>query len=134
MTKARHPENSYLIDKKQVLYNNCKRWRKTNQISLMYSRAKSRAKKSDIEFSLLKEDITIPERCPLLGVKFSNTYLNPDDNPDYVPSLDRKDNTLGYTKENTWVISWKANRMKNTATIQELITFCENVLSIIQYD
>ena len=134
MTKKRHEENIGIEDKKVSTYNNCKRWRKANQISLMYSRAKSRAKKNGLEFSIEKEDIIIPEVCPLLNVKFSNTYLNPDDNPDYVPSLDRLNNELGYTKDNIWVISWKANRMKNTSTLAELKLFSKNILDIIQYD
>lgn len=134
MTKKRHEENIDVKDRKISAYNNCKRWRKFNQVALLYSRAKSRAKKSRLEFTIEKCDIVIPEVCPLLGVKFSNTYVNPNDDPDFAPSLDRFDNTIGYTKENTWVICWKANRMKNTATLNELKKFSQNILNIIQYD
>jgi len=110
------------------LYENCKRWRKTNQVGLMYSRAKSRARKKGIEFSIEKTDIIIPETCPLLGVALTNTYLNPGDCIDHVPSIDRIDSTKGYTKGNVWVISFQANRMKNTASAEELCVFSKNWL------
>jgi len=113
---------------KERVYNTCKRWRKTNQISLMYSRAKSRAKKKGIPFTIVKEDIIIPDRCPLLDQPFTNTYANPASDYNFVPSLDRKDNSKGYTKENIWVISFKANRMKNTASLKEVDIFATNWL------
>ena len=100
----------------------------------MYSRAKSRAKEKQIEFTITKNDINIPDKCPLLDVPFSNTYENPDDNRDYVPSLDRIDNTKGYVVGNVWVISFLANRMKNTATKEQLITFCKNYKDIIKFE
>ena len=134
MTRILHKENIGIKNRKIQLYNNCKRWRKYNQISLMYSRAKSSAKRKGIEFTISKNDIVIPEYCPLLGVKFTNTYLNPDENRDYVPSLDRINNLKGYTPDNIWVISFKANRMKNTATLDELKVFCERVKDIIKFD
>lgn len=125
--------NKDTLEFKTRVYENCKRWRKVNQVSLMYSRAKSRALKKGIEFNITKEDIVIPALCPLLQVPFSNTYTNPECNRDYVPSLDRIDNTKGYTKENTWVITFKANRMKNTATHEELLTFCNSYKDIVKY-
>lgn len=122
------------VTRKEAIYNNCKRWRKVNQAALMYSRAKSRAKQKGIEFTISKEDIVIPDKCPLLEVPFSNTYINPDANVDNVPSLDRKDNTKGYTPDNIWVISFKANRMKNTANHDEILKFCKNYRDIIKFD
>lgn len=92
----------------------------------LLNKAKSRAKKKNIEFSLAIEDIYIPEYCPLL-----HTKLDAWGPLDACPSLDRVDNTKGYTKDNIWVISFKANRMKNTATNAELKLFAQNILSIL---
>jgi hypothetical protein len=36
------------------------------------------------------------------------------------PSIDRIDSTKGYTPDNIQIISWKANRVKGYATLQEL--------------
>lgn len=122
-----------MIDKnskqvKERMYEACKRWRKINQLSLMYSRARSRAKKKGIDFTITKEDVVIPYYCPLLGVPLVNKYEDPAVSRDHVPSIDRLDSTKGYTPDNIWVISFQANRMKNTASREELNTFCKNWL------
>ena len=79
----------------------------------MWNAAKHRAKKKGIEFTLELKDIVIPEICPVFGTKFVS-------NTEYTASLDRFDSKLGYTKENTRVISYRANMLKNNATIEEL--------------
>jgi hypothetical protein len=83
--------------------------------------AKARATKHSIEFSLTLEDINIPERCPILNVVF--------DNDRYSASLDRKDPTKGYTSDNVWVISHRANAMKWDSTKEERLAFANWVLS-----
>jgi hypothetical protein len=83
--------------------------------------AKRRAVTKDIEFSITLDDIHIPERCPILGVLFDNTF--------YSPSLDRKDPTKGYTPDNIWVISHRANAMKWDSNKEERLAFAQWVLS-----
>jgi len=39
---------------------------------------------------------------------------------DHSPSLDRIDNSKGYTKDNVMVISFRANNIKKDANLQEL--------------
>jgi len=96
----------------------------------MYQRAKQRCKNNNREFSITVEDITIPDVCPVLGIKLnmnsgkSGAYRNS-------PSLDRIDNNKGYTKENIQVISQLANAMKGHATNEELHMFAHWVLSKI---
>lgn len=98
---------------------------KRNIIHNMVSNAKERATKKGLEFNLEDNDIYIPELCPLLNVPF---VLGEKGNYEYTPTIDRIDNTKGYTKNNIWVITKKANSMKNSATLTELRTFCTNVL------
>lgn len=103
---------------KQTLANYRK---KHPERKLLYG-ARNRAKKVGLDFDIEESDIIIPEYCPLLGIKLE--LLGQCDNS---PSLDRIDNSKGYIKGNVWVISFKANRMKNTATLDELIVFANNV-------
>lgn len=94
----------------------------TSRISL----AKARAKKYNLEFDLTVDDLTIPEFCPLLEIKLEIGKKGDYENS---PSLDRINPKKGYTKDNVWIISKKANSMKNSATIEELKTFFKNVQS-----
>jgi len=47
------------------------------------------------------------------------------------PSLDRINPALGYVKGNVWVISFKANAIKQNATVQELELLVNNLKSIL---
>ena len=96
----------------------------------MLQRAKSRSRNSGREFDLKISDIIIPDICPILGIKLvvnsgrPGAYRNS-------PSLDRVDNTRGYTSDNIQVISQLANAMKCHATTTELRSFATWVLQNI---
>ena len=90
----------------------------------MLARAKSRAKKNNLAFNIELDDIVIPERCPLLGIKIESTEVRNSPNN---PSLDKIIPEKGYIKGNVWVISNRANTLKNDATLQELKTLVENL-------
>ena len=90
----------------------------------MLARAKSRAKKNNLPFNIELDDIVIPERCPLLGIKIESTEVRNSPNN---PSLDKIIPEKGYIKGNVWVISNRANTLKNDATLQELKTLVENL-------
>lgn len=78
-------------------------------------RAKSRAKEKGLDFNLEIQDILIPTHCPILGIP-----LVPNNG---TISIDRIIPSLGYVKGNIWIISKKANTMKNNATPEELRLF-----------
>jgi len=89
------------------------------------TRAKSRAKQKNIPFNLTLEDIEVPETCPLLGIPIEiqpKKGYHPNS-----PSLDKIIPEKGYIKGNVWVISNRANTLKNDATLQELKTLVENL-------
>jgi len=94
----------------------------------MHQRAKQRSKISGLEFTISVEDIKIPDVCPVLGIKLnmntgkSGAYRNS-------PSLDRFNNSLGYTPDNIQVISQLANAMKCHATKEELLMFAKWIQS-----
>ena len=88
------------------------------------------AKRRGIPFDLKIDDIIIVDKCPLLGVDLIYKDFSPNktdfNNLNYA-TVDRKDSTKGYTKDNIWIISRLANNMKNCATPDQLKTFCENM-------
>lgn len=80
--------------------------------------ARSRAKKHNLPFNITKEDVVIPERCPVFGTKFnlSNTEMSDDS-----PSLDKIIPSKGYVKGNICVISSRANTLKRDGNLNEFI-------------
>lgn len=94
---------------------------------LCYS-AKNNAKLRNIEFNITEDDINIPTHCPLLGVELTCIYGEGRVSTNM--SLDRIDNTKGYTPDNIQVICDLANRMKQDATPEQLVLFAKNILSI----
>ena len=88
----------------------------------LLNNARGRSKRKFIEFSIDRDDINIPNVCPYLKTKFVFGDYNTS------MSLDRIDPNKGYVKGNIQVISSKANRMKNTATKNELILFAKEIL------
>ena len=109
-------------------YSTCKvcrdsrSWGNRDLASLLLSQAKYRARKKCIEFSITKEDIVLPDECPILKIKLSRNKGHFDDNS---YSLDRINPDRGYVPGNVQVISHRANQIKNNATISELEALLE---------
>jgi hypothetical protein len=92
-----------------------KKYRKNNiQKSLFYS-AKSRAKENNLDFDIELSDIIVPLVCPVLGIEISTSKEKNNS-----PSLDKIIPSLGYTRGNVRVISWRANWIKNNMTPEEV--------------
>lgn len=102
-----------------------KKSRLNNFESAILQQCRRRARDKGIEFNLELEDIHIPEVCPLLEIPLVKGAKG---NYQCTPSIDRIDNSKGYVKGNVWIISMKANSMKNCASSDELITFAKNIL------
>jgi uncharacterized protein YlaI len=100
-----------------------------NHISTMLSNAKQRAERKGLEFSLVKEDIIIPELCPILKVPF---VTGTKDNYDFTPTIDRINNSKGYTPDNIHIITNKANTMKNSADFAMLHNFANYIKETIK--
>jgi hypothetical protein len=83
----------------------------------LVKQAKARAKRSGVPFTLSKEDIIVPELCPILGIKLEHGNGRACAGS---PSLDRVIPDRGYVKDNVWVISFRANQIKNDSTLEEL--------------
>ena len=79
--------------------------------------ARKTAKSRCLSFDLTWQDITIPAVCPVLGIPIIKQRGSRTDN---TPSLDRIIPEHGYVKGNVIIISWRANRLKQDASIDEL--------------
>ena len=93
-------------------------YRKENIEKRLLLGARTRSKELNLDFNIDLEDIIVPELCPILNVPMVLKTR-------HAPSLDRINPNKGYIKGNVWVISRKANVMKNDATSEELRSFSE---------
>lgn len=93
------------------------KWYADDPRTQMLQSAKQRAKRNGMLFDLKKEDIVIPKFCPVLGIPIFAGTRKAHDN---AATLDRRNTKLGYTPENVRVISYRANRIKNDASLEEL--------------
>ena len=103
---------------------------KQNERYQLWCQAKKRAKRKNLEFNLKPTDIPeIPKVCPILKIPI---IIGNDKLTDNSPTLERIDNNKGYIKNNILIISYKANRIKNNATLKELkmvVKFYEKIQS-----
>ena len=91
----------------------------------MIRAARKRASRRGLMCDLKIEDLFVPSNCPVLGIPLvvgTKTHHHGS------PTLDRFDNAKGYTKDNTRVISYRANWLKGDATGQELMAVARYVL------
>lgn len=108
-------ENNYRLQNLQKINEYSKKYRKNNiQKSLFYA-ARFRAKENKLDFDIELSDIIIPTECPVLGIEISTSKEKNNS-----PSLDKIIPSLGYTKGNVRVISWRANWIKNNMTPEEV--------------
>lgn len=99
-------------------------WEKTKEnnphLSIYYS-ARRRSKINNIICSITPEDVLqkYPKdgNCPILGMKLIINNKHAGDNS---PTLDRIIPSLGYVPDNIIIISYRANRIKNNALIEDL--------------
>jgi hypothetical protein len=88
-------------------------WRLKNPEQAIFLRARNRARRDGILFTITVDDILIPKICPVFGTHLEHSREN-------APSLDRRINSKGYVPGNVFVISGRANRLKSDASADEL--------------
>lgn len=96
--------------------------RRADPVLALLSEARARAARRGLPFELSRDDLEIPEVCPLLGIPLivGVGILHPGS-----PSLDRVIPVLGYVPGNVLVISHLANSMKNAANPEQLRLFAK---------
>lgn len=98
-----------------------RQYRFDNPERYLLRKAVNNAQRMGRECTINLEDITIPEVCPVLGIPIYKTQVGSKNTcNDNSPSLDRFDSSKGYTKDNINIMSWKANRLKGSANLEDL--------------
>lgn len=107
----------------ECLKTNSLNWQKVNSFNgsnkhkqRLLQVIQRKCKKKDIPFDLTIEDIEFPTHCPVLGIELDLT----GDNREASPSIDRIIPELGYVKDNIVIVSFRANRLKNDASLNEM--------------
>lgn len=118
---------AYYASHRPSMLQEKKQWTLENREVHLWQRCKTRAKKASWEFTITPQDIVIPERCPLLGIILTNRLGEGKLSTN--SSVDRKNSSIGYTKDNIWVISCLANNMKSNATREQLVQFARSILA-----
>lgn len=90
----------------------------------LWLNAKRRAQQKDVPFTIKISDVKIPDKCPLLEIPL--VVGSKGHNPNNV-SVDEVVPGQGYTPSNFQIISWRANTIKNTATVEELELLVSNL-------
>jgi hypothetical protein len=110
-------QNKYFLENKKIINKNRRINRENNPGQYLLQHAKSRAKRKGLLFNLTRKDIVVPSVCPVLGIPLQvGTKIHYDASP----TIDRIDNSKGYTKDNIVIVSWRANSIKKDASIDEL--------------
>lgn len=83
------------------------------------------------------DSLDLPDKCPILGLelKYVSGRTKEHGDPrrtDDSPSLDKIVPSLGYVLGNIHVISWRANRIKNDSTPEELRKISDYIVDILQ--
>jgi hypothetical protein len=122
-------EFSYLKikDGKLTTAEHSKKYRDKNKdddvfrLKKLLQQAVSRASKRNLVCNLTIEDLVdlFPKdkKCPVLGI---DLFWGTGSDRWNSPSIDRLDAKGNYTKENIMIISWRANKLKSDASVDEI--------------
>lgn len=106
-----------LANKEIISVKTKKRYKAMTWQKRHLTQIRCRANKRGLAFDLEESDLIYPNFCPVLGIPLNPAmgFGNPNS-----PSVDRIDNTKGYTKDNICIISNRANSIKRDANVEEL--------------
>jgi len=149
--KIKHNKKLYYQKNKKLLLESSKRYHHLNKkkisttnkarrrthdgiVKELLRGAQRRAKKLDLEFELDYRTISAfvknYPRCPVRNIKFvvGDGVIHPDSR-----TIDRIDPRKGYTKDNVFLVSNLANKVKNNGTLNELEQLIKNLTNIQKY-
>jgi len=114
--------------------NRIRRERKTksprNNIIFLLRNISARCKREDIPFNITVDDFDeLPTHCPDLGVKL--IYGNERRASPFSATMDKIIPALGYVVGNVRIISYRANTMKQNASLEEMKTIAESWIRLV---
>jgi len=136
-------QQQYYLKNKERLKEKHKQWYTENRDSVLKQKqryieknflqklittSKRSAKEKNLEHSICITDFNVPTHCPYLNVELTTIQGNGRVQSNI--SIDRINSFKGYTPDNVQIISDLANRMKQNATKQQLITFAKSILEM----
>lgn len=100
----------------------------------MLNQAKKRANKNNLPFDITLDflESIAPVKCPVFDIDLDYSYGNKKHAKPNSPSLDRIDPAKGYTTDNVWIISNRANTIKSNAYPDELRKVADKVQQMLQ--
>jgi len=105
--------------KQQSLAKKIEKDQKGTWLKKAFRAARCRAKKRGLPYDEEFPDLDLPDACPVLGILLVYPKVNAK-RSNNSPSLDRINPLLGYVASNLRVISFRANALKNDASVEEL--------------
>lgn len=91
------------------------------RIRQLIYQSQARARKKNLEHTITEQDLIelwpFNNKCPIFGIPLE---WNDRGFRETSPSIDRIDNTKGYTRDNIQIISFKANWIKGHASLEDL--------------
>jgi len=110
-------------------------WRGYEEIpASWFTRFRNYAKKKGNDFEIILEDVwdlylKQNKKCILSGVQISFTREGASKNASYTASIDRRDSSKGYTKENIQLVHKDINIMKNAFNQDYFIELCKAIVN-----
>lgn len=97
----------------------CAQGKRNDPARYLWRLAKRRAAALGVPFTIQVEDLSIPDKCPVLGIELVPVLSGTGTQLPGTPSVDRLDPKLGYVPGNVTVISWRANSLKKDGSLME---------------
>lgn len=95
--------------------------------------ARFRGRQRGLEATITPSDLEWPTHCPVLGLELDYPARSGERKDRQIaancPSLDRWDSSKGYVPGNVFVISYRANTLKNNSSFEETLKILEYLKS-----
>ncbi len=104
---------------KDAVRERATKYKTADPVGYLLQHAEARARQKGIPFDLAREDLVMPDLCPVLGLPFEWGTGQMGWRNMRSPSLDRIKPQLGYVRGNVRIISNRANHLKSNGTISE---------------